>query len=227
MKNILKYSVRSALVLAAFALVATGLLALTKDLTEDQIIEQEKAATLRNLNAILPQPCQVSAPQCLDKPDPATCHCYDNSILEDAFDMQPDPLLGTHEVYPAWRARLGGKVVGVAFTSIAPDGYNGNIRLLVAVGADGKLMGVRVINHKETPGLGDNIEVSRGKWILSFDGKSLDNPPVDQWKVKKDGGVFDQFTGATITPRAVVKAVKKSLEYFTEHRAQLLEQENE
>ena len=100
------------------------------------------------------------------------------------------------------------------FAAIAPDGYGGDIHVLVAVKSDGSLAGVRVLAHKETPGLGDLIDEDKSKWIFSFNGLSLGNPPEKQWKVKRDGGSFDQFTGATITPRAVVKAVKKVLVYF-------------
>ena len=98
--------------------------------------------------------------------------------------------------------------------TVAPDGYNGSIRLLVAINLDSTLAGVRVVQHRETPGLGDAIDAQRSDWILGFDGKSLTTPPRKDWKVKRDGGDFDQFTGATITPRAVVKAVKKALLYF-------------
>ena len=104
---------------------------------------------------------------------------------------------------------------------MAPDGYSGNIHLLVAIKYDGTLAGVRVVNHKETPGLGDAVEAERSNWILGFTGKSLTNPGKKGWAVKRDGGQFDQFTGATITPRAVVKAVYKTLEYYQQHKTQL------
>jgi len=119
---------------------------------------------------------------------------------------------------------MGGWPVAAVFAPVAPDGYNGNIRLLVAVRLDGTLAGVRVLAHRETPGLGDNIEAERSDWILGFSGKSLQDPKADSWKVQRDGGVFDQFTGATITPRAVVKAVKNTLLYYQEHGQKLFEQ---
>jgi len=117
---------------------------------------------------------------------------------------------------------LNGKPVAVLATPVAPDGYSGSIKLLVGVYADGTLAGVRVLAHKETPGLGDAIEATRSDWILTFEGKSLNNPPPKAWAVKKDGGAFDQFTGATITPRAVVKAARQFLIYFQQHKEQLL-----
>jgi electron transport complex protein RnfG len=122
-----------------------------------------------------------------------------------------------------YRARKYGWPVAVVLAPVAPDGYNGTIRLLVAIKMDGTLAGVRVIQHRETPGLGDAIEAERSDWILGFDGKSLNDPVQEKWKVKRDGGDFDQFTGATITPRAVVKAVNKALLYFRLHGHSLFE----
>ncbi|MBD3634211.1 MAG: electron transport complex subunit RsxG, partial [Methylophaga sp.] len=129
--------------------------------------------------------------------------------------------LGTVEPTAGDRARQNGELVAVVLTVIAPDGYSCTIRMLVGIYHSGKLAGVRVIDHKETPGLGDKIDVKKDDWILQFEGLSLGKPPASKWKVKKDGGEFDQFTGATITPRAVVAAVKKSLEYFRKHRDEL------
>jgi electron transport complex protein RnfG len=111
--------------------------------------------------------------------------------------------------------------VAAIISTVAPQGYNGNIYLLVAIRYSGKLAGVRVVKHRETPGLGDAIDEKRSDWISSFDNKSLQNPAPKDWKVKRDGGVFDQFTGATITPRAVVDAVYKTLQYFEKHRDEL------
>lgn len=119
-------------------------------------------------------------------------------------------------------ATLGGKVTGVAY-EIRGSGYGGEIKLMLGVDAEGKVLGVRAIAHKETPGLGDKIDPAKTSWILGFDGLSLGNPPVDKWKVKKDGGQFDQFSGATITPRGVVTAIRKGLEFFAEHKTQMLE----
>jgi len=110
----------------------------------------------------------------------------------------------------------------VILQAIAPDGYSGAIHLLVGIHADGRVAGVRVIGHRETPGLGDKIELAKSPWIRSFEGKSLTNPAADGWAVKKDRGEFDQFAGATITPRAVVGAVHRALQYFDAHKAELL-----
>ena len=105
---------------------------------------------------------------------------------------------------------------------MAPDGYAGPISIVIGLSRDGDILGVRVISHVETPGLGDKIEITKSKWVLSFDGKSLDNLTLEQWAVKKDGGVFDQFAGATITPRKVVQAIRRGLEFYRAHQAELL-----
>lgn len=145
---------------------------------------------------------------------------YDNDLVRDTVTVNDEggrPLT-------VYRARRGGQVEAVCYQVSAP-GY-GNTAMVIAVGIDraGTLLGARVIGHNETPGLGDKIELSKSDWILSFTGRSLNDPQPDKWAVKKDGGVFDQFTGATITPRAVVKAVKGSLDFFAAHRALLLDE---
>ena len=116
---------------------------------------------------------------------------------------------------------MTGKIIGVAFQVTAGTGYAGPIEMIMGIDMQGKLLGVRVVAHKETPGLGDKIEVAKSKWITLFDGLSIGNPEKDKWAVKKDGGNFDQFTGATITPRAVVKAIKHGLEMFEKHRHEI------
>jgi electron transport complex protein RnfG len=121
-----------------------------------------------------------------------------------------------------YRATKDGKVTGVAY-EVSGSGYAGPIKLMLGVDAEGKVLGVRALAHKETPGLGDKIQVNKGDWILRFNGLFLGQPAVDKWKVKKDGGQFDQFSGATITPRGVVGAVKTGLEFFAANKAQLLE----
>ena len=144
---------------------------------------------------------------------------YDNDLVRDTVTVD----YGGRPVV-VYRARRGGQVQAVCYQVSAP-GY-GNTAMVIAVGVDraGTLLGTRVISHNETPGLGDKIELSKSDWILSFTGRSLNDPQPDKWAVKKDGGVFDQFTGATITPRAVVKAVKAGLEFFATHRALLLDE---
>ncbi len=179
-----------------FAVVGSGLVAFTQDNTEARIADNHRRAMLKSLNELVPT----------DQ--------YDNDIYTDILYVRNSELLGTDEPVPVYRARKDGWPVAAVLAPVAPDGYNGNIRLLVAVRLDGTLAGVRVVEHRETPGLGDHVEAERSDWILGFNGKSLHDPVEEQWKVKRDGGVFDQFTGATITPRAVVKAVKKALLYY-------------
>jgi electron transport complex protein RnfG len=119
-------------------------------------------------------------------------------------------------------AKKSGKVTAACFKFIAPDGYSGAINMIMGVDRDGNILGVRVLSHKETPGLGDKIEAGKSAWILDFVGRSLDNLTPAQWAVKKDGGVFDQFAGATITPRKSVQAIHRGLELFKAHQAQLI-----
>ncbi|HEY0634974.1 MAG TPA: electron transport complex subunit RsxG [Gammaproteobacteria bacterium] len=143
---------------------------------------------------------------------------HDNDMFTDTLEVHDRELLGSSEAITVYRARKGGTPVAVVLTAVAPDGYSGDIKLLIGINYDGSIAGVRVISHKETPGLGDRIEAERSPWINGFAGRSLQNPAEEQWKVKKDGGQFDQFTGATITPRAVVKAVANTLRYYQMHR---------
>ncbi len=145
---------------------------------------------------------------------------HNNDIYRDVIQVS-DPLLGTEQPVSVYRARQGEQPVAAVIASVAPEGYGGEIKLLVGIRYDGTLAGVRVVSHKETPGLGDAIEAERSDWILKFAGRSLTNPEEKRWKVKKDGGVFDQFTGATITPRAVVQAVHNTLLYYRKNREAL------
>ncbi len=189
----------SGLFLWGFAVIGTTIVAFTEQSTEQQIIENERAVLLRNLYALLP-------PEELD-----------NDIATDIKTVAASELLGTETDSIVYRARLNDQPVAVIFNSIAPNGYSGAIHMLVGVRADGSLAAVRVVKHIETPGLGDGIDERKTDWILGFDGKSLDNPTVDGWKVKRDGGEFDQLTGATITPRAIVAAVKNTLLYYQQN----------
>ena len=149
---------------------------------------------------------------------------YDNDIIKDTAELAPDKLLGNDETTIAYLGRLKNQPSIAVMQVIAPDGYSGKIGLIIAIHSDGKIGGVRVISHKETPGLGDYIEIAKNKWITGFNGTSLDNPKDSDWKVKKDGGQFDYMAGATITPRAVVKAVHKVLQYYAQHREELFKQ---
>jgi electron transport complex protein RnfG len=195
--------IRATVLLALVALVSTLLVALTFEATRDEIAASEQAALRVQLAAVLP------------------ASAYDNAITEDTTTVLEPAVFGTCEPAVVYRARKNGIPTGAVMTVIAPDGYSGPIKLLVGVYADGTVAGVRVVSHKETPGLGDAIEAEKSSWIYSFDGTSLDDPPLDQWAVQKDGGAFDSFTGATITPRAVVAAVKRALLYFAANKAKL------
>lgn len=202
---IAKYMFRTAMLLSVFAVVATGILAATNFATRDTIAENERKATLRAINALVPTTLR------------------DNDMVADSINIIAESALGSEKPLAAYRGRRVGEPVALVMETVAPDGYSGDIKLLVAIAADGTLAGVRVINHRETPGLGDFIEAEKSNWILNFQGLSLSNPARNGWRVKKDGGVFDQFTGATITPRAVVKAVHNALQYFSANREQLFE----
>lgn len=143
---------------------------------------------------------------------------YDNALFDDTIKLRDPDLLGTDEALTAYRARSNGQPEAAILTVIAPDGYSGPIRLLVGINYDGTLAGVRVAEHNETPGLGDKIELKHSTWIKQFEGQSLQQPPAAQWDVRSKGGAFDKLTGATITPRAVIKAVRNALLYFDANR---------
>ncbi len=194
----------SGVLLMLFAAFGAGLVGVTHRLTDARIAENQRQAVRETLH-------QVLSPS-----------AYDNRPLEATVRIPPTPKLGLKEASKAYVARQGGAPVAVVLRPVA-NGYNGSIRLMVAVRFDGRIAGVRVLSHRETPGLGDGIERRRSDWITTFDGQSLGRPPPSDWKVKKDGGVFDQFTGATITPRAVVATVRATLEYVATHRAALFE----
>mgnify|MGYP006271451641 FL=1 len=190
-------------ILALFAVAGTSLVALTHEATDERIAANQRAATLATLHELVPE------------------ERYDNDPVTDAITVTDRQALGSREPLTVYRARRDGEPVAAVLTAVAPDGYGGPIRLLVAINHDGTLAGVRVVNHSETPGLGDAIEAERSDWIHDFAGRSLGNPPLEDWRVEKDGGTFDQFTGATITPRAVVAAVRRALQYYEEHRREL------
>lgn len=190
---------RAGLVLGAFAAVAAGVLAGTHALTRERIREAQQQRLLDQLEAVLPA----------DR--------YDNALADDVIRIEA-PALSPDGPVTVWRARLDGQPSAAILQVMTPKGYSGDIVLLVGVGIDGRLSGVRVIAHRETPGLGDRIDADRSDWILGFSGKSLASPPENAWAVRKDGGAFDQFAGATITPRAVVALVRDTLQYFDRHR---------
>jgi H+/Na+-translocating ferredoxin:NAD+ oxidoreductase subunit G len=195
-----RYMLITAVLLGIFAIAGTGMVAYTYDNTADRIADNEREALLKSLHAIVPP------------------SLHDNDLPSDTIQVTSKELLGTSKPVTVYRARKDGKPVAAILTPVAPDGYNGAIKLLVAISYQGNIFGIRVISHQETPGLGDAIDTDKSDWVNEFQDHSLKNPGELGWHVKRDGGDFDQFTGATITPRAVVKAVYNSLQYFKDHR---------
>jgi len=204
-----KQIITTGLLLMLFAIIGSSLVGATYEGTKKQIAENERRALLRTLNNILP------------------ANTYDNDLINATLTLYPDDRLGQTESSTAYQAKKEDTITAVILSVIAPDGYAGAIKLLVGIRADGTLAGVRVISHKETPGLGDAIETKRSNWILGFNNTSLSNPDLHGWRVKRDGGQFDQLTGATITPRAIVKAVHQSLIYFDRNKQTLLNTTND
>jgi len=190
-----------AFILGAFCLGFGILLAITQHVTADDIAARSMEDRQASLSQVLP------------------AGIHDNNPATDTVTLKNDE----GKDITVYRARKSGKVTGMAY-EILGSGYAGEIKLMLGVDANGSILGVRVLAHKETPGLGDKIETKKTDWILKFTGLSLGNPPVDQWKVKKDGGQFDQFSGATITPRGVVGAIRKGLAFFNTHKAQMMEE---
>ena len=197
---------KNSLLLALFALITALILASTDLITEDRIAESERLAAQKALFEIVP------------------LARHNNDLL---VDLQPIPeqywlALGLYNGGDVHIARLDDQPVAAIVPSITTDGYSGDIAMIVGINFDGTVAGVRVVDHKETPGLGDKVELRKSDWILSFNGKSLNNPEISKWNVKKDRGDFDQFTGATITPKAVIHQIAKTLEYFEKDRERLL-----
>jgi len=194
---------RSGWLLGLIALLGTALLVFVDSQTRQRIALQEQQHVLRQLNEIVP----VAA--------------YNNDLHSDRIEIRDPAAFHSPATVTVYRARRDGKAVAVIMRVTAADGYNGDIHLLIGIDASGTLLGVRVTSHRETPGLGDRIEIKKSQWIARFAGKSLSRPPAPGWAVKKDGGDFDQFTGATISPRAVVNTVRLTLLYFQTHQQQL------
>jgi len=196
-------ALRAAAVLAAATVVAVALVSLVHDRAQPSIEASRRARQLAELTAVLGDVA------------------YDNDPLADTVMLHDPELLGSEQPLTAHRVRRAGTTVALLLNVVAPDGYSGPIRLLVAVDAAGRVLGVRVLEHRETPGLGDAIESRRSDWLRGFDGRSLADPRPDRWEVRRDGGDFDQFTGATVTPRAVVRAVRKALVHVERHHDEL------
>jgi len=194
------------MVLAFFAAITSLAIGWTYLSTQSEIELAERRAEARQLMEIFPE------------------DTHDNELVDDTFVLEAETsLLGLRQERQGYRVRQGERVVGVILPATARDGYSGDIRALVGVRSDGSVAGVRVVAHKETPGLGDKVDLRKSPWILGFNDRSLDNPALSQWSVSKDGGAFDQFTGATVTPRAVILATRRALEYAELNQATLFE----
>lgn len=179
------------------------MLAYVFEITKAPIEASEKEARLALFKQILPE------------------GNYNNDLLSQVVKIEPNELLGNRVASQANIAKLDNKNAGVILEAIAHDGYSGDIKLLIAIRADGSVSGVRVLAHKETPGLGDYIDIARDNWIKLFDNESLNKTTAEQWHVKKDGGKFEYMVGATITPRAVVKAVFQAVQFFEQNQQML------
>ena len=197
---------RNSILLGIFAIATTAVIAGTYLNTQAAIEENIRIAEKSALVAIVSD------------------ERHDNSLLDDYIEVDDEKLLGLRKQKKLYIAKQAGSVVDVIIPSTAREGYTGDIDLIVGINTDGSVAGVRVLSHRETPGLGDKVDYKKSQWVDGFIGKSLLNPLPEQWRVKRDGGEFDQFTGATITPRAVTKAVKQALEYFQAHRADFMPQ---
>ena len=193
---------KNTLGISIFAVVTAGLIAITQVMTADQIAENKRNEESRALHEIVPE------------------GATDTDLVSSKMTISA-PELG-YQTATVYQAINNGKVDTVILPVITPEGYSGNISLIVGVNADSTVAGVRVLAHQETPGLGDKIDLKKSDWITTFDGKTLSGPVDQSWAVKKDGGEFDQFTGATITPRAVVGAVGMAIRFFDLHKEELL-----
>lgn len=198
---------RNSIALGIFALITATLLATTHMGTKEQIAAAQRAVQQKALLEVIPR------------------ERHSNDML---LDVIPIPA----HYWPTLGLKSGGNIhvardqqghpVAMIVPAVAPDGYNGAIHLIIGINVDGTIAGVRATEHNETPGLGDKVDLKKSGWVLTFNNKSLTSPAPDQWKVKKDGGQFDQFTGATITPRAVIRQVVLALRYFAEDKERLL-----
>jgi electron transport complex protein RnfG len=194
---------RTALALAGLAAILTLALAGLAHVTQERIARNRQAWLLQRLDALI-------APE-----------THDNDLFKDRIQLSAPDLLGTDVPAEVFRVRKAGQPIAVAVRSVVPDGYRGPIELLTAIRYDGTLIGVQVLHHNETPGLGDAFETRDPQWLQRFEGLSLSNPPQQRWTVRKEGGAFDAFTGATTTPRAIVKGIRRTLEFYSAQRDRL------
>lgn len=193
---------KNGLILGGFALVTTSVIAITFGFTHERIEQAKEQQLLSTLNQVV------------------DTSMHDNQLHLDCLIVAPDDLLGNLP-QRVFRSRLAGSNTALIIETTAPDGYSGAIKLVVAINNGNTVLGARVIEHKETPGLGDKIELRVNDWILGFDNAKYEDEFVNRWQVKKDGGQFDQFTGATITPRSVVNAIKNAAIYGQTNMQQL------
>ncbi len=203
LKDHLKKISSTAAAMIIFSLLASTALSISYFVTKTPIEESDARAKRIFLNQVIPS------------------NLYDNNLVKDTISVEPNPLIGNKKNIDIYRAKKNNQVIAVIIETIAPDGYSGEIKTLVGIDQEDKILGVRVITHKETPGLGDYIEIEKSQWIKNFDLKSLDKMTEKEWAVKKDGGDFDYVSGATITPRAVIKSTYKSLLYAKENKKRL------
>jgi electron transport complex protein RnfG len=199
---------RNSILLGLFAVATTAVIAGTFLNTQSAIEENIRNAEKRALLEIVPR------------------QRHDNSMLDDFMAVNDEQQLGLRSEKKLYIAKKSGDVVAVIIPATARDGYTGDIDLIVGINTDGTVAGVRILSHRETPGLGDKVDYKKSQWVDGFIGRSLLNPLKEQWAVKRDGGEFDQFTGATITPRAVTKAVKQALEYYHSHQDDFMSKQN-
>ncbi len=195
--------------ISLFAVVCAAVIAITQVSTRERIERNEREQEAQALYEIVPR------------------NSIDNDLLADTLQVVAPELQGDDRPVTLYLARKNGQIKTVIMPLIAPDGYSGKIHMIAGINADATVAGVRVLAHKETPGLGDKVDIRKSDWVLSFTGKSKQSKDDARWAVKKDGGEFDQFTGATITPRAVVNAVSRGVDYFMANRALLLQQKPE
>ena len=200
----IEHGKRKALLLITLsALIAGTLITLSDELSRERIAANQRARLLATLHEVI---------------DPAL---YDNDLETSRRYVTSPDLLGTNEPVEVFVATADGEAVAALFSTVAPRGYNGPINLLVGVTVDGTITGVRVTSHRETPGLGDAIEIGKSDWIEGFSTTSLDSPAAADWRVSKDGGYFDSITGATVTPRVIVEAVRNTLIYVRDYGDEL------
>lgn len=190
--------------LSLFAIITAGAIAVTQVMTKDAIAHNKAEAQAKALYEIVPKAL------------------VDQDLLASPYLLTDTSSIGFEHPVDVYRARKDGEVHTVLMPVIAPDGYTGKIEILVGIRKDGSLAGTRVLAHQETPGLGDKVELKKSPWILTFADQVLGDKDDPSWAVKKDGGRFDQFTGATITPRAIVNATKRAILLFRQHKAAML-----